>query len=187
MIDMLLIIKNKGGELIMDKTSKKLFLVIIILLILLITGLGVFIKNSYFNDPTNIDTNINSDVENSPINNTNNTANAAWHSILTYSGGISNNYETHDFSSKNGKIKVTFSGLPLENFGDNSLEVYVVKYYNNGGAITWVGDSSISWGSTSAVKTKEGTLKINSEAKKYSIQITPTNMESWTVTVWDYY
>lgn len=174
----------------MDKTSKKLFLIIIILLILLITGLGVFIKNSYFNDPTNIDTDITSDTKNSPIdhaNDTNNTVDAAWHSIVTYSGGTSNDYETHDFNSKNGKIKVTFSGLPQENFGDNSLGVYVVKYYNNGGAITWVGDSSISWGSTSAVKTKEGTLKINSEAKKYSIQITPTNMKSWTVTVWDYY
>ena len=102
-----------------DKTGQKLILIIIILVIILIAGLGFIIHNSFFNDQNNINIDV-SESESSSINE-NNTVEASWHSIATYSGGSSNEYENHDFTSKNGKIKVTFSGLPQKNYGDKDL------------------------------------------------------------------
>lgn len=165
----------------MNKNTKILLIVCLCLVLSVSITLGVLFNHYAFNQG----------VPNTSTQNQvyvqNETSQSSWHKIASYSGGSSNDYEKHDFNSKKGSIKVTLTGLPQQNYGFNDLQIYVLKYYNNGGAITCVGNNSISWGETEAVQSKEGTLYINNPAKNYNMEIHPTNMETWTVTIWDYY
>lgn len=163
-----------------------MIIVIAILITIICVSVGFIFYSQYQSNPDNTTTD--SGLNNIEQNVTNSSSSTpTWHLITKYSGTTSNAYETHDFTSKNGKIKVSFSGLPQKNYGDNELLVYVVRYYNGGEAITKAGESSLNWGSSDPVEEKSDILYIEAKNKKYSVQITPTNIQKWTVTIWDYY
>ena len=111
---------------------------------------------------------------------------SSWHLIATYSGGNSNVMKAFDFNSTGQKVKVTISAKPLVTYNTNKVELYLQKELS-GGRFTLAKECNLSWGSTESPNTKKFSIEDSSGSKTYNLQIIPTDIEKWTVKIWDYY
>jgi hypothetical protein len=103
---------------------------------------------------------------------------AAWHQIATYTEPTSG---LMNFNIKGQKCKVVMSALPQLNRTVNILTVDLLK---NQGALT---TGTIAWEPNETVTKKEKTLEVSAGPGSYQVNIYVTNLESWNITVWDYY
>lgn len=101
-----------------------------------------------------------------------------WHQVATYTGPGSVNSV---FSIKGNQFKVTMSAVPKITYNTNYLDVGVAS----GNYL--VGRGSLTWSSNENPDKKENVIQVSQGSGTYEIGIVPTDVESYTVTVWDYY
>lgn len=167
------IIENKG----MSTSTKAL----IVLCILIVGVLGVtagFMFQNTSSDPDqalSLRENSTPKTEQAPKQTT---YQPTWHKVNTFTGP-GNEYRS--FSIKGNKFKVTMSAVPMINYDYNYLDVFV---YRDG----YVIDSGfLSWGPRENPGKKEHVIQVSNGPGMYEIIIAPIELESHTVTVWDYY
>ena len=161
--------KNEG----MSKTVKGL----IIACVILIAGIGVAAGMLLTNPSTN--TTIYQVAPNTASQTpTTQQYQATWHEIATYTGPGEVNSA---FSIRGSQFKVTMSAVPMITYNTNYLDVGVAS----GNYL--VGRGSLSWTSNENPNKKEAVIPVSQGSGSYSIGIVPTDIESYRVTVWDYY
>lgn len=164
----------------MDKTSKILTALILVLVVSIGITIGFIFMIGSGNDDGLAST------QSNQINTTTQSQQPSWHQIASYSGGVTNEMKAYDFTSKGQKVKVTVSAKPMVTYNTNSLGLYLLKELD-GGAYTLAKDGNLTWGSTESPNTKEMSIEDSSGSKTFTLQVSPTDIESWTVTIWDYY
>ena len=102
-----------------------------------------------------------------------------WHKVATFTGST-DDYRT--FSIRGNQFKVTMSAVPMITYSENSL---IANVFDNSGYM--VGTGTISWGNTENPNKKEYVIPVSQGAGTYSASIYAYDLESWTMTVWDYY
>jgi len=101
-----------------------------------------------------------------------------WHQVAAYTGpGVVN--ET--FSIRGSQFKVTMSALPVVNYKNNYLGVAI------GSGNYLIDSGTLSWSATESPAKKENVISVSQGNGTYNIVITPTDIQSYNVTVLDYY
>ncbi|HEX7467516.1 MAG TPA: hypothetical protein VF324_02860 [Methanobacterium sp.] len=160
----------------MVKSTKILLILFIVLIAVLGITAGVLLQTNNGKVTANNSTTNNS----SPVNQSTEpvTPQATWHQVANYTeptAGLMN------FNIQGQKCKVVMSATPQLNNGINILTVDLLK---NSSALT---TGTIAWEPTEAVTKKEKTLEVSAGPGNYQVNIYVTNLQSWNVTVWDYY
>lgn len=101
-----------------------------------------------------------------------------WHQVATYTGpgGVNGT-----FSIQGNQFKVTMSAVPTINYDVNSLDVGI------GSGNYLIASGTLSWTADENPTQKESVIPVSQGQGIYDIEIDPTNIRSYTVTVWDYY
>ena len=102
-----------------------------------------------------------------------------WHKVATFTGST-DDYRT--FSIRGNQFKITMSAVPMITYSENSL---MANVFDKSGYM--VGTGTINWGSTENPDKKEYVIPVSQGAGTYSASIYAYDLESWTMTVWDYY
>ena len=146
-------------------------IIILIVIAILVVVMGLFAVG-YFN-PKEKDTRI--VLSNSPSQHEISTSSPepakSWKLVGSYSGSGSG---SQLISVPAGKIKVSFSGFPIENYASNYL------YVSGEGT-----SSGVDWGPTSAVASKSSSISFNS-ASPTSISVDYYELASWSLEVYQY-
>jgi len=163
----------------MNKTTKILIVAIVVLVGVLGLASGALFQINKETVPT-VNNNSNSTAQNA-------SAQATWHKIATYSNGYSNHGSVYDLNIRADNIRVTFSGIPVKNNTgmQSQLKVTTLKYIEAEGAVTFAGEGELNWGNENTAK--ESTFEFSTTSRKIQIQISPLQLESWEVNVWNYY
>lgn len=155
----------------MDKSRKILIMVFIILLAVLGITVGVLLEKNKGEVAFNNSVSVNQSTVQV-------TSNATWHQVANYTE------PTHglmNFTIQGQKCKVFISATPQPNYDINILTVDLLK---NNSALT---TGRIAWESNETVTRKETTMEVSAGPGNYQVNIYVTNLQSWNVTVWDYY
>ena len=101
-----------------------------------------------------------------------------WHKTAVYTGP---GEIDSSFSIRGNQFKVTMSAVPMITYNANYLDVAVGSgnYLDGSGSLGWTANEN-------PVK-KETVFQVSQGRGTYEIQIVPADIESYTVTVWDYY
>lgn len=101
-----------------------------------------------------------------------------WHKAAVYTGP---GEIDSSFSIRGNQFKVTMSAVPMITYNANYLDVAVGSgnYLDGSGSLGWTANEN-------PVK-KETVFQVSQGRGTYEIQIVPADIESYTVTVWDYY
>jgi hypothetical protein len=102
----------------------------------------------------------------------------AWHSVANYTGpGAMNG----TFSIQGSQFKVTMSAVPEITYKTNYLDVDI----GNGNYL--VASGTLGWTATENPAKKETVISVSQGSGTYDIEINPTDIQKYSVTVWDYY
>jgi hypothetical protein len=102
-----------------------------------------------------------------------------WHKVATFTGST-DDYRT--FSIRGNQFKITMSAVPMITYSENSL---LVNVFSESGSM--VGTGTIEWGDNENPDKKEHVIPVSQGSGTYSISSYAYDLESWTITVWDYY
>ncbi|KUK72735.1 MULTISPECIES: zinc ribbon domain-containing protein [Methanobacterium] len=152
-------------------TSTKLLIVAVIALVAI---LGVFAGAWVMNPsktPANTPVSVNESSEKV-------TYQADWHQVTSFSG-VSDDYRS--FQIKGQRFKVVMSATPTLNYNTNFMNVDV------SGTSGIIGTGNLNWGPDDALSSKEKTVEFTGPPGSYYSQVTTKDLQSWTVTVYDYY
>lgn len=105
-----------------------------------------------------------------------------WHKVAVYTGP---GEDYGSFNIKGNQFKVTMSAVPAISYTMNSLYVYV--YSGNTIGVSQVGSGILSWSETENPDKKEDSILVNQGSGTYTLDILPTDIDNYAVTVWDYY
>lgn len=156
--------------------EKNVLILIIIALLVVLATLGtytIFTLDSNSNPDTNII------VSNNNTNITEAMPKAkTWNKIDSFSGTLDQS-TTRSYNSKN-PVKIVASGRGYDNSGDNFLRVMVYDDSNRLGYIF------LEWTGTKLREKKSDSIQFT-ENKVYNIDVASHEMESWTVTIYEYY
>ncbi len=103
---------------------------------------------------------------------------ADWHKVTSFSGSGD---EYRSFKIRGQQFKVVFSAMPMLNYNTNFMSIDV---YDASGII---GSGEVNWGPTDALTNKEKTVKVTGPPGTYTVDVLTKDLESWTVTIYDYY
>jgi len=103
---------------------------------------------------------------------------ADWHQVTSFSG-VSDDYRS--FSIKGQRFKMVMSATPTMNYNTNFMNVDI------SGTSGIIGSGNLNWGPTDALTNKEKTVEFTGPPGTYYSQVTTKDLQSWTVTVYDYY
>lgn len=103
---------------------------------------------------------------------------ADWHKVTSFSG-TRDDYRL--FSIKGQQFKVVMSATPMLNYNTNFMSIDVSDTSNI------IGSGELNWGATDALSNKEKTVKVIGQPGTYWVNVVTKDLESWTVTVYDYY
>ena len=103
---------------------------------------------------------------------------ADWHKVTSFSG-TDDDYRS--FNIKGQQFKVVMSATPMMNYNTNFMSIDIS---DTSGII---GSGEINWGPTDALSSKEKTVKVTGPPGTYWVDVLTKDLESWTVTVYDYY
>ncbi len=156
----------------MSTSLKALIVVCIILVVGISVAVGMLVTQPSTNTASQVTT---SAAQQTP---TTQQYQPTWHEVVTYTETSGSNYA---FSIRGSQFKVTMSAVPMITFNNNYLDVTV----SNGNNI--VGSGSLSWSPNENPNKKESVIPVSQGAGTYAIQIVPTDIQSYSVTVWDYY
>jgi cytoskeletal protein RodZ len=163
----------------MNKTTTILIVAIVVLVgVVGLASVFLFQMNKETLTPVNSSSNSTSQNVN---------AQATWHKIATYSNGYSNHGSVYDVNTRADNVRITFSGVPVKNnIGmPSQLKVTTLKYIEGEGAVTFAGEGELNWGDENTAK--ENTFEFTTTSRKIQIQVSPLQLESWEVNVWNYY
>jgi len=105
-----------------------------------------------------------------------------WHKIAVYTGP---GEDYGSFTIKGNQFKVTMSAVPSITYNTNYLDVYV--YEGNTIGLNTVGSGTLSWSETANPDKKEDSILVSRGSGIYTLDILPTDIDNYAVTVWDYY
>jgi len=101
-----------------------------------------------------------------------------WHQAASYTGpGAVNG----TFSIKGSQFKIAMSAVPVVNYNTNYIDVAV------GSGNNLIDSGTLSWSSTESPTKKEDIISVSQGEGTYNIEINPTDIQSYNVTVLDYY
>lgn len=105
-----------------------------------------------------------------------------WHKVAVYTGP---GEDYGSFTIKGNQFKVTMSAVPAITYNVNYLNVYV--YSGSTIGVNQVGYGTLSWTDTESPNKKETSILVSQGNGVYTLDILPTDIENYAVTVWDYY
>ncbi|HEX3013229.1 MAG TPA: hypothetical protein VHO92_03005 [Methanobacterium sp.] len=105
-----------------------------------------------------------------------------WHKVAVYTGP---GEDYGSFTIRGNQFKVTLSAVPAITYTSNYLDVYV--YGGNTVGYNTVGSGTLSWGDTENPIKKEDSLMVSQGSGTYTLDILPTDIDNYAVSVWDYY
>ncbi len=105
-------------------------------------------------------------------------ASAEWHQIDTFSG-VTNTQRT--INIKGNKFKVVMSAMPKYNNATNYMTTDILE------ANRILNSGTVSWGSTDPLTSKESTIEVTAPPGTYTLKIYTKDLQSWTITLYDYY
>ena len=105
-----------------------------------------------------------------------------WHKVAVYTGP---GEDYGSFTIRGNQFKVTMSAVPAVTYTSNYLDVYV--YEGNTVGYDTVGFRTLSWGDTENPIKKEDSIVVSQGSGTYTLDILPTDIDNYAVTVWDYY
>lgn len=105
-----------------------------------------------------------------------------WHKVAVYTGP---GEDYGSFTIRGNQFKVTLSAVPAITYSTNYLDVYV--YQGNTVGYNTVGSGTLSWGNTENPVKKEDSIMVSQGSGTYTLDILPTDIDNYAVTVWDYY
>lgn len=152
-------------------TSTKLLIVAVIALVAI---LGVFAGAWMMNPaktPANTPVSVNESSEKV-------TYQADWHQVTSFSG-VSDDYRS--FQIKGQRFKVVMSATPTLNYNTNFMNVDV------SGTSGIIGSGNLNWGPNDDLSSKEKTIEFTAPPGNYYSHVTTKDLQSWNVTVYDYY
>ncbi|MBI5679683.1 MAG: zinc-ribbon domain-containing protein [Methanobacterium sp.] len=103
---------------------------------------------------------------------------ATWHKIASFTG---TGEETRTVDIKGDHFKVIMSAVPQVSYDINAFSIDVLK--GDAGVAT----GTINWGATEKPVRKEHVIQVKEGKGPYNLYIQPSDIASWSVTVWDYY
>ncbi len=101
-----------------------------------------------------------------------------WHKLAVYTGP---GQDYGSFTTRGNQFKVTMSATPSITYNTNYLDVYVY----NGNYV--IGSGTLSWSETESPNKKENSIMVSQGPGTYNLNILPTDIDNYAVTVWDYY
>ncbi|MFU2192252.1 zinc ribbon domain-containing protein [Methanobacterium sp. MZD130B] len=155
----------------MSQTNKILILAVVVLVGVLGVTAGLLLQSN--NNPTTMNTPSSVSESGEKI-----TYKADWHKVTSFSG-ISDDYRS--FLIKGQQFKVVMSATPTLNYNTNYMNIDVSDTSHI------LGSGEVNWGPTDALSSKEKTVKVTGPPGTYWVYVTSKDLESWTVTVYDYY
>jgi len=153
----------------MSTSSKLLIVVCIVLVVVLGITAGTLFLNK--GTSTNNPVSVNQSAEKV-------TATADWHQLTSFSGS-GDDFRT--FQTKGQRFKVVMSATPKMNYNTNFINVDIK------GNDQILATGNLNWGSTDALTTKEKTIEVAGSPGTYNSHVTTKDLQSWTVTIYDYY
>lgn len=103
---------------------------------------------------------------------------ADWHQVTSFSG-VGDDYRS--FSIKGQRFKIVMAATPAMNYNTNFMNVDI------SGTSGIIGSGNLNWGPTDALSSKEKTVEVTGPPGTYYSQVRSKDLQSWTVTVYDYY
>lgn len=105
-----------------------------------------------------------------------------WHKLAVYTGP---GEDYGSFTIKGDQFKVTMSAVPAITYNTNYLDVYV--YNGNTVGVNMINSGSLSWTESENPDKKETSILVPQGSGIYTLDIIPTDIDNYAVTVWDYY
>lgn len=154
----------------MSTSIKALIILCIILVVALGLTAGALFMNKGINS-ANAPVSVNQSSEQV-------TYQADWHQVNSFSGS-GDDYRT--FGIKGQRFKVVISATPKLNYNTNFMNIDIS---GNGGVLA---SGNLNWGPNDALTSKEKNIEVTGPAGTYSSHVTTKDLQSWTVTIYDYY
>ncbi|HIH64069.1 MAG TPA: hypothetical protein HA285_00435 [Methanothermobacter thermautotrophicus] len=101
-----------------------------------------------------------------------------WHRVAAFTGS-GDDYQC--FTIRGSKFMVVMSATPMINYDINIMTVDVLR--DGAGIAT----DTIDWGPTESPKSKTRRIEVSGGPGTYCVSVYSTELESWKVTIWDYY
>lgn len=102
----------------------------------------------------------------------------AWHQVAVYTGPDAVN---GTFSIQGRRFKVIMFAAPMITYKTNYIDVAI------GSGDYMVDSGTLSWTATESPAKKETMITVSQGQGIYNIEINPTDIQNYNVTVWDYY
>jgi hypothetical protein len=150
--------------------------ILIVVCVILVAGLGISagaLMQMYKGGPVVAN---NSSVTQSPTQESNQ---ETWHEVASFSGTTD---ATGNFNIRGNMFKIVMTANPQLNYDTNSMTVDVSDSNNN-----LITTGNIGWAPTEAVSQKEKSIQVTSSPGTYSLAVSTTALQNWTVNVYDYY
>jgi hypothetical protein len=109
-----------------------------------------------------------------------------WHQSASFTG-TGNIEEYKKVNIKGSHFKVVMSAMPNFNKDINVFDVDVYSGNVIEGPSELVATNTINWGANEKPVKKEGVIQVKEGKGTYTLLIITGDLESWSVTVWDYY
>jgi len=152
------------------KTSTK---ALIVVCIVLVVALGITAGALFLNKGTSNNNPVSVNQSSEQV-----TSTADWHQLTSFSGS-GDDFRT--FQTKGQRFKVVMSATPQLNYNTNFMNVDI----SGNGQI--LASGNLNWNSTDALTTKEKTIEVTGSPGTYTSHVTTKDLQSWTVTIYDYY
>lgn len=169
--------KEKNNSSGMSNGVKSLIIVCIVLIAGISVTAGMLLQKPASTATTNV-------TQTAPATTTTTQSSSAqpyqptWHKVAVYTGP---GQDYGSFTIKGDQFKVTMSAVPMITYNTNYLDVYV--YSGN----YMVGSNTLSWSETENPDKKEDSIMVSQGHGTYNLNIWPTDIDNYAVTVWDYY
>ncbi|MCC7550819.1 MAG: zinc ribbon domain-containing protein [Methanobacterium sp.] len=155
----------------MSSSTKLLIVVVVILVAVLGIAAGALMQMNQETTTANTPVSVSESSEQV-------TYKADWHQVTSFSG-TGDDYRT--FSIKGERFKIVMSATPTLNYNTNYMNLDIM------GSSGTIGSGNLNWGPTDSLTTKEKTVEVTGNPGTYASDVTTKDLESWTVTVYDYY
>lgn len=155
----------------MSSSTKLLIVVVVVLVAVLGIAAGALLTMNKGTTSANTPVSINQSSEQV-------TYKADWHQVTSFSG-VGDNYRS--FSIKGQRFKIVMSATPTMNYNTNFMNVDI------SGTSGIIGSGNLNWGPNDALSSKEKTVEVTGPSGTYYSQVRTKDLQSWTVTVYDYY
>lgn len=156
---------------------------LIVICVVLVAGIGITAGMLLQNPASSVANNSKQDhVVTTTQSSDTQTYQPTWHKVAVYTGP---GEDYGSFTIKGNQFKVTMAAVPAITYTTNYLDVYV--YEGDTIGLNTVGSGTLSWSETANPDKKEDSILVSRGSGIYTLDILPTDIDNYAVTVWDYY